>query len=259
MGKTAERFMRLYVDRWLDDPKIRGAGDDGEREGGLTLAQEAVYFRLCLAQFRSADGYLPNRKAFLCDASGCPIGASSELIQPVLDRFFRRTKDGSRLYNLRVRFEWEQANAKSQKAKEANRVRWEEAKRSESLSNTSGDPSGDPTGASKSKRESKRDITDTPLPPTPPPDPTETKTETAPPQPPAIAGGARPSPTPSRPDELVARVVRERWSPKEPLDPKVLRKIRQALKSSTPEELIDQVRAADHPPPWLVVVDPVRI
>ena len=45
---AGERFLRVFMDLWLDAEEIRGRGDAGRAEGGITLAQEAVYFRLCL-------------------------------------------------------------------------------------------------------------------------------------------------------------------------------------------------------------------
>lgn len=144
--KTGERFMRAYPDRWLKEENIRGRGDDGQREGGIRLDQEGAYWRLCLTQFNQEDGYLPNRRAFLCDAVACPLLSYDDLVSPVLDKFFRKTKDGSRLYNVVTRLEWEGANRKTAQAKAANKVRWDDAKALLSLLNDSGDPDGDPSG-----------------------------------------------------------------------------------------------------------------
>lgn len=156
-----ERFMRLLIDRWLDDPKIIGSGDDGQRIGGLTLEQEAVYFRLCLTQFRQTDGYLPNRRAFLCDASACAVASYETLVSPVLNRFFRKTKDGLRYFNLRTRDEWERAHSKSSQASAAAEERWR--KRRDELASTGADAHADAYADAscererESKRESKRD------------------------------------------------------------------------------------------------------
>jgi uncharacterized protein YdaU (DUF1376 family) len=256
--------MRFWVRRWLDDQRIRGKGDDGQRVGGLTLAQEAVYLRLCLAQFVQQDGYLPNRKAFLCDAVGCPSGSPDgaspstfeDLILPVISRFFNKTKDGSRLYNLRVRAEWEYANEKTVKALHANKVRWEREKKRLSSSNADGDPDGDPVGDpdGASKRERERDVTDnTPISPlsadgAPP--------NGDPPDPPADAEGQQVGS--KKVVERIARLIRVRWGNGEPIPRDNLRRIRAALVSMTEAEITADVMG-DQFPEYLQVVDKTRI
>jgi uncharacterized protein YdaU (DUF1376 family) len=122
--------MRMWARRWLDDDRIRGRGDDGQREAGITLEQEGVYIRLCLTQFLSADGYLPNRRGFLCDAVACPVASFDTLVAPVLQRFFKRASKGDFLFNVRTRSEWEHANAKSIQAKQAADLKWQKKKAS---------------------------------------------------------------------------------------------------------------------------------
>lgn len=152
-----EPFMRAYVGRWLDDPKIVGVGDDGQREGGITLAQEAVYWRLCCTQFRQSDGYLPNRRAFLCDASACASAEYKNLVVPVLERFFRKTKDGTRLFNMRTRDEWEAANSKGVQARAAAEERWKR-RRSEIASEHAGvDADAYADAPCKKEKESEKD------------------------------------------------------------------------------------------------------
>jgi hypothetical protein len=149
--------MRMLVDRWLDDERIRGVGDDGQREGGIPLEMEGVYVRLCLTQFRQPDGHLPNRRAFLCDAVACPSASYERLIVPVLERFFRRSRDGARWYNVRTLAEWQNANNKSLQAKAAAEVKWRKVKESLAPGDAAADPDGSADAACERERESKRE------------------------------------------------------------------------------------------------------
>jgi len=114
--------MRLFVHRYLDDERIRGRGDNGQREGGLTPAQECAYVRLFMSQFREPNGYLPNRRAFLCDAAAIPTEQFEEVIRPVLERFFKLR--GDLWSNVRARSEWEHAHSRSLHAKVSADARW---------------------------------------------------------------------------------------------------------------------------------------
>jgi len=182
---AGESFMRFWVRRWLDDQRIRGKGDDGQRVGGLTLEQEAAYLRLCLAQYDQPDGYLPNRKAFLCDAVACASASCGTVIVPVLKVFFKQTKDGSRLFNERVRAEWEKSHSKSLQAKAAAELSWR--RRKQRLSSSNADAYADAYADAGCERERERDINTSPLPSPQAPRPNGNH----PPQPPSHEGGAR--------------------------------------------------------------------
>lgn len=140
MAYEGERFMRMWAQRWLEDNRIRGGGDDGQRTAGLSLEQEAVYLRLCLTQFLSEDGYLPNRRAFLTDAVACPIASYEALVEPVLQTFFKKARNGM-WFNSRTRAEWEHANAKSLQTRRAAEVKWEKKKAEFASAGASGDAS----------------------------------------------------------------------------------------------------------------------
>lgn len=89
----------------------------------------------------------------------------------------------------------------------------------------------------------------------PPIPPTPEAPNGHPPGPPADAGGSGQGRKASD-VERVAKAVKAKWRPDDPLHRDTLKQIRRALVSSSGDELLQQVRESEHPPPWLI--DAVR-
>jgi uncharacterized protein YdaU (DUF1376 family) len=133
----AHLFMKMYPALWLDDPEIV---DPSTGQRGITLEQEAAYLRLCLAQFRDPRGILTPRKLLLAAVVGCELEDYSQIIGPVLERFFDEVPGG--WSHDTVRSLWVEAHAKTLAARDAAGRRWRkhrETKGEHALANTNAD------------------------------------------------------------------------------------------------------------------------
>ena len=106
------RYMPFYVDDWL-------TSDTVDR---FTLEQQAVYLHLLLRQWKAKDGTLPKDEQQL--ARWTRLGQRwSKVGRPIVAQCFVERRGG--LVNVRLRRLWEAAQARSNKARVAAHLRWD--------------------------------------------------------------------------------------------------------------------------------------
>jgi hypothetical protein len=115
----SHRWMPFFPALWLDDPEIL---DPTTGIRSITMAQEAAYLRLCLAQFRDPRGIVTPRKLLLCVIVGCELEEYETFVAPVLRKFFSEV-DGGWSHDT-VRALWTAAHDRTIAARKSVGSRW---------------------------------------------------------------------------------------------------------------------------------------